>query len=88
MTTEIDQAGRKSAFRRGDVVIAVLALLTAIEFVVAVSWSGNGIAAILFAMGLVKAALIINYFMHFKQLWAHIAAVWSEVINIDPESAE
>ena len=88
MTTGIDQKSRRAGFRRGDVVIVSLGVLTAIEFVLAVSWSGNGAAAVLFAMALVKAALIINYFMHFKQLWAHIATVWQEIVDIDPEAAE
>ncbi len=88
MTTGIDQESRRSGFRRGDFVIVALGVFTAIEFVIAVTWSGNGVAAVLGVIGLVKAALIINYFMHFKQLWTHIAGVWKEIVDIDPEAAE
>ena len=55
-------------FRLGLIVIGILALFTAAEYWVAVSWSvavvpGLAVAAI------VKAWLILRYFMHMPQLW-------------------
>lgn len=58
---------KRSAYRIGLVVFIVLAALTALEFYVA---SVSGLVAALFAFALIKAALIIRYFMHVNRLWA------------------
>jgi cytochrome c oxidase subunit IV len=73
------------ALRRGDVVLAALAVFTAIEFAAAVAVEGNPLLAALAAVGLVKAALIVNYFMHFHQLWEHTARVWNAFLFPDTE---
>jgi heme/copper-type cytochrome/quinol oxidase subunit 4 len=49
------------------VVFLILAALTAAEFYLA---SISGAVAGLFILGLIKAALIIRYFMHVNRLWA------------------
>ncbi len=54
--------------RMGIRVIAVLGLLTALEFWVAVTVT-TGLLGILSIIVLVKAALIVEYFMHYSQLW-------------------
>ena len=72
---------------RGYYVIIVLAVFTAIEFVIAVGMSGNFAATLLGLVALIKAALIIDYFMHFKQLWEHIADFWYEMVDADPEDS-
>ena len=74
----------QSGFFLGYKVIVALAVFTAIEFAVAVSMSGYGAFAILLALAIVKAALIADYFMHFKQLWIHVTEVWNAVV--DPEA--
>ena len=62
---EFDE-GRKR--RLGIWVITVLGLLTALEFWVAVTIT-TGLLGILSIIVLVKAALIVEYFMHYSQLW-------------------
>lgn len=58
---------KRAAYRTGIVVFVVLAVLTAVEFYLA---SVSGTVAGLFIIALVKAALIIRYFMHVNRLWA------------------
>ncbi|MCS7222771.1 MAG: cytochrome C oxidase subunit IV family protein [Anaerolineae bacterium] len=59
---------RRAAFRLGAVVIAGLALLTVLEYVVSVSiHSGN--LPYLVVIALIKAGMIVYYFMHIAQLW-------------------
>lgn len=54
-------------FLQGYVVAFALAVLTGIEYVVAVStWSS---AILLFLLAILKAALVLNYFMHISSLW-------------------
>jgi len=59
--------GFLAAVRIGWVVFAVLAVLTAVEYVIAVEMSKN--IPILIGIAIVKAALIINYFMHIARMW-------------------
>lgn len=70
---------------RGYYVIIVLAVFTAVEYVIAVAMEGNFAATLLGIVALIKAALIIDYFMHFKQLWVHIVDVWYEMLDADPD---
>lgn len=55
------------AMRIGLYVFAVLAVLTVIEYVIAVSLDMN--LAILMAIAVAKAALILYYFMHVVRAW-------------------
>ena len=64
----MDQAGHGEKKRRGLRVIAALAILTAVEFWVAVALD-TGLFAILAVIAMIKAALIVEYFMHYSQLW-------------------
>lgn len=59
--------GFLAAVRTGWVVFAVLAVLTAVEYVIAVEMSKN--IPILIGIAIVKAALIVNYFMHIARIW-------------------
>jgi heme/copper-type cytochrome/quinol oxidase subunit 4 len=52
---------------RGVVVFAVLAVITAFEFVVALSGSP---VTVLVVLALIKAGLVLNYFMHFSRLFS------------------
>lgn len=54
------------AYRRGIYVFLVLAVLTIIEFAVAVSFNST---VLLFIIALLKAAAIVQYFMHVYRLW-------------------
>ncbi len=58
---------KRAAYRIGIVVFLILAVLTAVEFALA---SISGAVAGLFIIGLIKAALIIRFFMHVNRLWA------------------
>lgn len=53
--------------KRGLIVIIVLAVLTAIEFGVAVGLPNPNL--VLTVVALIKAGLIIHYFMRLSQLW-------------------
>lgn len=78
-----------SAQSRGLVVIGALAVLTVIEFIIAVAMDGgNVLAALLGVVALIKAILIIQYFMHFHQLWQSIAEVWQVVVSGEDEKPE
>jgi len=58
---------KRAAYRTGIIVFLILAALTAGEFYLA---SISGAVAGLFIIALIKAALIIRYFMHVNRLWA------------------
>lgn len=60
-------ASRKAAYRRGILVFVGLAILTALEFWVASVAGGSPV--FLFIIVLVKAGLIVQYYMHLGQLW-------------------
>jgi len=53
--------------KRGLIVIIVLAVLTAIEFGISVGLPNPNL--VLTVISLVKAGLIVYYFMHISQLW-------------------
>ena len=65
--------------RIGWVVIAALMLLTIIEFVIAQASEGFLLIGGLGLVALIKAQLIVNYFMHFRQIWDHITDIWRGV---------
>lgn len=52
----------------GAKVLLVLAVLTAVEYLVAISKPAGQIPLI-FLIAIAKAVLIVLYFMHVKQLW-------------------
>ena len=58
---------KRAAYRIGVIVFLILVVLTAVEFYIA---TASGTVAGLFIVALVKAALIIRYFMHVNRLWA------------------
>jgi len=62
------EAKKKAAFRLGIYVLIGLALLTGIEYYIA--WVSPTALTILFVIALLKAAAIIQYFMHVTSLWS------------------
>lgn len=58
---------KRSVYRTGFLVFLALVVLTAVEYYLAIQL--NTLAG-LFALALIKAALIIRYFMHVNRLWA------------------
>ncbi len=65
----MNEAREGRQMRRGLKVIIVLAVLTAIEFAVAV-WLDIGANLILAIIAIIKAWLILDYFMHFTRLFS------------------
>jgi cytochrome c oxidase subunit 4 len=61
-------AKRKAAYRSGIYVLVGLAVLTALEFAIAAALEGS--AVFLFVVALVKAGLIIQYYMHLNRAWS------------------
>lgn len=57
------------AMRTGFGAIVVLAILTIVEFVIAVWTDGGVLYGLLVAIALAKAWIIFDYFMHFTHLW-------------------
>lgn len=62
-----DQA-RRAAYRQGLLVLVGLAVLTALEFLVASALGGS--IVFLFVLALAKAGLILQYYMHVHLLWS------------------
>jgi cytochrome c oxidase subunit IV len=60
-------AARRAAYRQGVYVLIALAVLTVVEFAIAVFLGGSQV--LLFVVVLVKAGLIIQYFMHLGRVW-------------------
>lgn len=61
------QEGRRAAYRQGFLVLVGLAVLTGLEFVIA--GITNGSAVFLFIIALLKAGIILQYYMHVRSLW-------------------
>ena len=63
MTEQLEQ-------RRGLVAIVVLAVLTVIEYFIAVGIDGvSAVVTLLSIIGVAKAAIILHYFMHLSKVW-------------------
>jgi heme/copper-type cytochrome/quinol oxidase subunit 4 len=72
---EMLEARRKkksAAYRKGFLVFVALAILTALEFWVATAAGGS--VAFLFIVALVKAGVIIQYYMHLESVWSEEGA--------------
>ena len=78
----------QQTLKTGWVVIAILGIMTAIEFVIAVVTEDALLITLLLIIGLAKAWLIIQYFMHFGQLWAHVSDAWYGMVSDDDEDDE
>jgi hypothetical protein len=64
------RARRAAAYRLGALVLLGLGVLTAVEL-----WVANALGAtvILLLLGMFKAGLILQYFMHVRRLWTEEA---------------
>ena len=58
---------KAAVYRQGVLVFITLAILTGLEFWV--SSVTDGSAALLFIIAIVKAGIIVNFFMHIYRLW-------------------
>jgi len=71
----------------GWVVIGVLFVMTIAEFIVAIVIDDTSLLfTLLLIVALAKAWQIIQYFMHFGQLWGHITDVWNGILRDNPEA--
>ncbi len=61
-------AARKAAYRQGLYVLVGLAVLTALELAVASLLEGS--VVFLFVLALVKAGVILQYYMHLDRVWS------------------
>jgi cytochrome c oxidase subunit IV len=61
-------AARKAGYRQGVMVFIGLAVLTVLEFVIAVILRGS--VGLLFVVILAKAGLIVQYYMHVNRVWS------------------
>lgn len=59
---------KAAAFRLGIIILVLLAILTAVEYAVAIYLANATI--LLFIIGLLKAAPILQGFMHMSSLWS------------------
>ena len=57
---------KAAAYRLGLITLVILAVLTIVEFIIAVYM---GALVLLFIIALLKAAVIIQNFMHLARLW-------------------
>ncbi len=78
----------QQTLKTGWVVIVIIAVMTVIEFIIAKATEDAVLITLLLAIGLAKAWLIIQYFMHFGQLWAHINDAWYGMLSDDDEEDE
>lgn len=58
--------GKKAAMRRGNMVLLILALLTIVEFGIALYMEST---VLLLIVALLKAAVVVWVFMHVYRLW-------------------
>jgi cytochrome c oxidase subunit 4 len=58
---------KTAAYRQGVMVFVGLAVLTIAEFFVSAATDGS--AVLLLIIALVKAGIIVNFFMHIYRLW-------------------
>ncbi len=62
------QEKKAGLFRQGVIVLVALAILTSLEFVIATHLQNATV--LLFIIGLLKAAPIVQFFMHISSLWS------------------
>ncbi len=58
---------KQALFRQGIIVLVVLAILTAVEYVVAINM-GDTAVVLLFLISLLKAVPVLYFFMHIANL--------------------
>ena len=68
--SEQSRTKRKTAiYREGIIVAIVLAILTIIEYYAAITPPFDSFA-VLMILALLKAILVVNYFMHIRSVWS------------------
>ena len=68
--SEDSRTKRKTAiYREGIIVVVILAILTLVEYFAAIT-PPFGSFAILMILALLKAILVVNFFMHIRSVWS------------------
>jgi cytochrome c oxidase subunit IV len=68
--SEHSRTKRKTAiYREGIIVVVILAILTLVEYFAAIT-PPFGSFAILMILALLKAILVVNFFMHIRSVWS------------------
>ena len=68
--SEHSRTKRKTAiYREGIIVVVILAILTLVEYFAAIT-PPFGSFAILMILALLKAILVVNFFMHIRSIWS------------------
>ena len=60
------ESKKAEAYRRGLYVFLFLAVMTLVEYIVGISLNST---LLLFVLALIKAAAVVQYFMHIARLW-------------------
>lgn len=64
---KVEGAGYKKAWRYGWIIFVALLVLTAVEYFIGIQENASAVA--LFIVSLIKATLIVYFFMHIYRLW-------------------
>ena len=68
--SEHSRTKRKTAiYREGIIVVVILAILTLVEYFAAIT-PPFGSFAILMILALLKAILVVHFFMHIRSVWS------------------
>ncbi|MDP6667390.1 MAG: cytochrome C oxidase subunit IV family protein [Dehalococcoidia bacterium] len=78
----------QQTLKTGWVVIALLGVMTAVEFLIAVTLEDATLITLLLVIALAKSWLIIQYFMHFGQLWQHVSEAWYGMLGDDEDDTD
>ena len=65
-TNQLEQK-KKAEYRQNVVIFLALVVLTLVEFIIAINLDDPRVLLVL--IGLVKAGLIVQFFMHIYRLW-------------------
>ncbi len=65
--TKVESAGFKKDWRYGWIVFAALLVLTVVEYAIGIQANASVVALLIVA--LIKAVLIVYFFMHIFRLW-------------------
>ncbi len=65
--TKIESPSYKKDWRYGWIIFVILLVLTIVEYFLGIQENASAVA--LFIVALIKAVLIVNFFMHVYRLW-------------------
>lgn len=66
-TANAAETAKKSAYRQGEIIFGLLAVLTLVEYLIG---AFTNLPIVLILLGVVKAALVLHFFMHIGRVFA------------------